>query len=372
MSANSSYFDLNFSLVRLVFFLSVSATLAQPFDEWHDILELKLEGKGWLDTDAAYDRLPARAREKVTKAVWHLSHCSAGMCVRFVTNAPTIKARWKLRNENLALPHMPATGVSGLDLYVKRENGTWHWLGAGRPAEFPENSKTLVSNISPEKREYLLYLPLYNGVARVEIGIPPEFQLSPAPERVPSKQRPIVFYGTSITQGACASRPGMAATAIVGRKLGYPVINLGFSGNGKMEPEMAELLGELDPALYVLDCVPNMNDSLIQARTEKFIKILRTARPETPILLSEGVNYSSAFLENSLRRRNESSQAAMREVYTKLIAAGYQNIYFMYAPNQFGEDGEGTVDGIHATDLGFFRQAAAFITLIKAILPDVT
>jgi len=213
-------------------------------------------------------------------------------------------------------------------------------------------------------------LPLYNGVEKVEIGVAPTFRILPAPDREPAKQRPIVFYGTSITQGACASRPGMASTAIVGRKLGYSVINLGFSGNGRMEPEMAHLLAELDPVLYVIDCVPNLNATSIHERAEKFIQILRAARPETPILLSEGVNYSDAFLQNSHYETTRTSQAALREVYQKLVASGVTNIYFMYSVNQIGDDGEGTVDGIHATDLGFARQAEAFINLMTSVLTD--
>lgn len=358
-----------------VFFLTaylvgMTVLATEPDFIWHDLQNLKLEGKGWTDTEAPYDRLPARANGKVTEAVWNLSHHSAGMCVRFQTDAPLIKARWKLRNASLGMPHMPASGVSGLDLYVKMKNGTWRWLGAARPTDFPENTKELVSNLTSEMREYLLYLPLYNSIEQVEIGVAPGFQIMPAPDRDPAKQRPIVFYGTSITQGACASRPGMASTAIIGRNLGYPVINLGFSGNGRMEPEMAQLLGELDPVLFVIDCVPNLNATLIHERAEKFIQILRAARPETPILLSEGVNYSDAFLQNSHYETNRTSQAALREFYQKLVAGGVTNIYFMYSANQLGDDSEGTVDGIHATDLGFARQAEAFINQISSILPD--
>src|SRR5262249_47654418 len=153
--------------------------------------------------------------------------------------------------------HMPATGVSGLDLYVKTEAGKWHWLAIGRPSK-QSNHVSLVSGLPAGKHEYLLYLPLYNRVSSVEIGLAKDQKLEKAEPRPAERQKPIVFWGTSITQGGCASRPGMVHTAILGRRLDRPVINLGFSGNGKMEPEMADLLAELDPAVYVLDCLPNL------------------------------------------------------------------------------------------------------------------
>ncbi len=138
---------------------------------------------------------------------------------------------------------MPATAVSGLDLYVKTENGRWRWLSVGRPTKYPANSGELVKDLPAGKREYLLYLPLYNGVRSVELGLPKDSTLAKAGPWSSGISKPIVFYGTSITQGGCASRPGMVHTAILGRQLNCPVINLGFSGNGKMEPEMARPAG---------------------------------------------------------------------------------------------------------------------------------
>ena len=192
------------------------------------------------------------------KPVWNLTRDSTGLCVRFVTDSPTIEARWTLNKALLAMPHMPATGVSGLDLYAKADDGKWRWLAVGQPKVSPTNSVRLVTGLPKGPREYLLYLPLYNGVSSVEIGIPKDRQIAKAEPRPEALRKPIVFYGTSITQGGCASRPGMVHTAILGRQLNRPVINLGFSGNGKMEPELADLLAELDPAVYVLDCLPNM------------------------------------------------------------------------------------------------------------------
>src|SRR5690606_23832370 len=182
--------------------------------------------------------------------------------VRFATDSPDISTRWTLTSDRMALTHMPATGVSGLDLYVRLDGG-WRWLAVGQPRRGKTNTVALVSGLPPAKREYLLYLPLYNGVSSVELGIPEGKTISKAPPRT---VKPVVFYGTSITQGGCASRTGMVHTAILGRWLDCGVINLGFSGNGKMEPEMADLLAELDPSVYVLDCLPNMNSSEVTER----------------------------------------------------------------------------------------------------------
>src|SRR5205085_2015483 len=146
------------------------------------------------------------------------------------------------------------------------------------------------------QREFLLYLPLYNGVSSVEIGIAKGSTLAKGPARPPERQKPIVFYGTSITQGGCASRPGMVHTAILGRRLDRPVINLGFSGSGRMEPAMATLLAELDPAVYVLDCLPNMSAAEVAERMEPFVRTLRKAHPRTPIVMAEDRLYTTGTI----------------------------------------------------------------------------
>src|SRR5262249_23641262 len=155
-------------------------------------------------------------------------------------------------------------------------------------------------------------------VSSVEIGIPKDSKLGRAPARPPQKQKPIVFYGTSITQGGCASRPGMVHTAILGRRLDRPIINLGFSGNGKMDPEVAKLLAELDPAAYVIDCLPNMDAKQVEERTEPLVRSLLQAHPRTPILLVEDRTYANAPALESLRQRQTASRAALRKVYDKL------------------------------------------------------
>jgi lysophospholipase L1-like esterase len=266
------------------------------------------------------------------------------------------------------MPHMPATGVSGLDLYVKTDDAQWHWLAVGQPTNVPTNSVRLVTGIPAGKREFLLYLPLYNGVTSVEIGIPKEKVMVKAAPRLIERQKPIVFYGTSITQGGCASRPGMVHTTIVGRHLDYPIINLGFSGNGKMEPELAHLMADLDPAAYVLDCLPNMTAGEVAERVEPFVQILRKAHATTPIVLVEDRSYANSFLVTTARERNATSRAALHDAYNRLVGDGVKNLHYLSGEKLLGANGEDTVDGSHPSDLGFMRHADAFVEVLKPIL----
>ncbi|MFO0906550.1 MAG: SGNH/GDSL hydrolase family protein [Pirellulales bacterium] len=335
---------------------------------WYPALALGLEGQGWRDVKSPYDRLPARAEGQVRAAVWGLSQQSAGLAVRFVTSSPTLQARWTVTSSNLAMPHMPATGVSGLDLYVRQPDGKWRWLANGRPAQ-QTTTATLVSGLPAEPREYLLYLPLYNGVKSLEIGVAEGTALAKAPPRPAERRGAIVFWGTSITQGGCASRPGMVHTSILGRRLDRDVINLGFSGNGKMEPEVARLVAELDAAVFVIDCLPNMDAAEVAERTEPLVKILREKQPRTPIVLVEDRDYADAYLVVGKRQRNESSRAALRAAFERLEKAGVVNLHYLPGAIQLGDDSEGTVDSSHPTDLGFVRMADAFEPLLKKVLP---
>jgi len=267
-------------------------------------------------------------------------------------------------SENLAMPHMPATGVSGLDLYARDANGKWSWVANGRPSG-KTSTAALASTLPPGEREYLIYLPLYNGTSSLEIGLPKATKLKKADER---KAKPIVFYGTSITQGGCASRPGMVHAAILGRKLDAPAVNLGFSGNGTLDPEMGVLLAEIDASVYVLDCLPNLNPQQTAERTVPFVAALRKARPDTPIVMVEDRNYANAAWHPGLKERNAGNQAAYKKAYDSLVAAGVKGLHYIPGEPLIGTDGEGTVDGSHPTDLGFLRQAEAMEPVLKPLL----
>ncbi|MAV36944.1 MAG: hypothetical protein CMJ59_15970 [Planctomycetaceae bacterium] len=336
--------------------------------DWYNPQQWGVEGKGWHQTARYYDRLPGRAEQSVRGAVWNLSRHSAGMQVRFQTDASEIHARYGLFSPRLAMPHMPATGVSGLDLYVRGEDGAERWLAVAMPKS-QQVELRLTADLDPPgegtQRRYTLYLPLYNGVDRLEIGVPTGTRFMP---EAPRREKPLVFYGTSIMHGACASRPGMSITGILGRRLNRPVINLGFSGNGRMESEVGALLTELDAAVYVVDCLPNMRGAEVRQRAAPLVQQLRRARPETPILLVEDRTYGYAHLRKASRQRHRASRLALREAFEQLTGAGISGIYYLAGERLLGGDGEATTDGSHPNDLGMVRYADAYEPLLREIL----
>jgi len=338
---------------------------------WIDARAIGLEGQGWNDDrlKRPYARLPREAEGVVREPVWSLAQHSAGLCVRFATDAAQISVRWNLWDKNLAMSHMPATGVSGIDLYLyddKKPFGKrYYWMGTGIPTAQENNSSQLIAGLSEgESRVWMLYLPLYNGVEKLEIGLPAGSSITPASR----DDKPIVCYGTSIVHGGCAMRTGMSYPAIMGRTLDYPVLNLGFSGNGQAEPEVARLLAELDPAVYVLDYGPNLGADRIAENTIPFIDILRQARPKTPIVLVENINYVKAAYLNGTADNVRSKNAAMRASFDKLRARGEDNLLYFHADGLLGEDGEDTVDGTHPTDVGFMRMAAGLTPIVRSLL----
>jgi len=356
------------SMLLVVICLAQQIEAAEvPSITWMDIRLMGVEGRGWTNLLSYYDRLPARAEKLVRPPVWDLSHNSSGMCVRFVTDAPQIRARWALTESWLYLANSTAIAKSGLDLYV-RTGTNWHWLAVGQPTA-QTNEVTLIENLLPGKREYLLYLPLYNGTRFVELGVPTNCVLTPAPAWGPGERKPMVFYGTSILQGLSASRPGMVHSAILQRRFNWPVINLGFSGNGRMEPELADLLAELDPAVYVLDCLPNMGPDEVRARVEPFVKRLRAAHPQVPIVLVEDRPLQNAFLvKGAMEYYHLPNRAELHAAYERLQKADITGLYYIPGQSLFGDDGEGSTDGSHPNDLGFLRQAEVFAKVLAPIL----
>ncbi|MBI1353661.1 MAG: hypothetical protein GC160_04890 [Acidobacteria bacterium] len=335
--------------------------------DWYDVTQWGVEGKGWDDTARYFDRLPARAEKTVRKAVWDLSRHSAGMLVRFETDAPAIHCRYDLYLDRIAMPHMPATGVSGIDLYARDRTGRDRWLGVSKPTE-KHVMAALADPIDKPvhgTRLYTAYLPLYNGVDALEIGVPSGSAFQPV---APRKKGAILFYGTSIMHGACASRPGMSISGIVGRRLDRPVLNLGFSGNGQLEMEVAEFLAELDPAVYAIDCLPNLQGEQVAERTEPLVRRLREARPKTPILLVEDRTYAYAWLRESARKRHEGSRAAFHKAYQNLLQAGVKGLAYLPGDGLLGQDDEAATDGSHPNDLGMTRYADAYVKALNPLL----
>lgn len=333
---------------------------------WFNALQLSLEGQGWSDTEKPYDRLPARAKEVVREPVWSLSQTTTGMRVRFVTDAPTVDVRWCVRRQ-ARFDHMPDTGVSGVDLYVKHGDA-WHFYGVGRVTRHPDNyAYGLASSVPPGTHEFMIHLPLYNGIEWLHVGVPHGCSVRKAPPYPRGTEKPIVFYGTSITHGGCASRPGMAYPAIVARNLDRPMISLAFDGNALHELEIAQLLGELDPAVFVLDSPSNMGPDQTRERTEPFVRAIRKARPRTPILMMEGfvVRTASVFKKAFTR---DAVNTPYRAAFDRIVADGDKNLHYVPVQSFFNDAGDCTVDAGHPTDWGFQIMADGLLPYLKKVL----
>ncbi|HMP06800.1 MAG TPA: SGNH/GDSL hydrolase family protein [Lacipirellulaceae bacterium] len=341
-----------------------ASTVETPI-QWHEIDSHDVEGQGWTDVQSPFDRLPARAESLVRPQVWALARHSSGINVCFTTDATAIHVRWTVTSDRIAMSHMPATGVSGVDLYV-RYGDQWRFASTARPGKTLHNELLLISRAERRAKQYRLYFPLYNGVSELAIGVDQGASFS---INNPRSDRPVVFYGTSITQGGCASRPGMSFTAILGRRLNVPVLNLGFSGNGKTEPELAQLIAELQPSVVVLDPLGNLHPKNVSDRLPTFIQIIRERHPRVPILLNENVTYPTAAIDADKRRRVEDSNRRLHDILHARMAAGDRWIAIVPTCDLTVDGGESTVDGVHPTDLGMVRMADALeLSLRRALM----
>ena len=338
----------------------------EPPLTWHDITRWGVEGRAFGDMERKrwFDRFPAAAEGKVTNAVWNLSRDSAGMMVRFKTDATVIWADYTLFKTRLAGANMTAIGASGIDLYARDDAGKWRWVGVTRPDQKVIRQQ-IISGLKPGFREYAAYLPLYNGVENVSIGVPPESRFEPL---APRSEKPIVFYGTSITQGASASRPGMVHTAILGRRFDTTVVNLGFSGNGRMDAAVGDLLVNIDAAAYVIDCLPNMGAADVRQKCIPLVKQLRAARPDTPIVLVEDRRDTNSWILPARDQHHTDNHAALRESFATLQKEGVKGLYYLGGDDLLGHDAEAATDGSHPSDLGFVRQADLFEPVLRTAL----
>jgi lysophospholipase L1-like esterase len=337
---------------------------------WHNVRDWGaggIQGRAFNDTESFFDRLPARAKGIVRDEVWTRSRHTAGMCINFDSDAAEIYIRYEVVNESLAMPHMPATGVSGLDLYAHVDK-SWHYLTTHSPKS-QSDSFRFAWDLTPipagESRRYRIHLPLYNGVKSFEIGVPKSATCTPTPT---TESKPILFYGTSITQGGCASRPGMAFTNILARRLDRPILNFGFSGNGRMEVEVVRFLTEIDPAIFVFDCVANCTAEQLTERTAPCVKLVRDAHPKIPILLL-AARAGDLTLLDDVRPMHEQKKAAFKAVYEALRPSD-PNLHYRPGEDLTGSDGEATVDGSHPTDLGMMRYADALEPTLHQLLPS--
>ena len=358
----------NFILIISILF-AVSLT-AQT--KWYDPMKENvnvIQNQGWTnEIGKTYQRLPGRAEKIARKPVWDLSGNSAGLAIHFYSNAEKIEIRYGVTGSH-AMNHMPATGKSGVDLYAIDSDGKWRM--ATDRFNFGDTITYTFNNLSQSRYhkhgfEYRLFLPLYNSVKWMEIGVPDsaEFKFIPV-----LKEKPIVVYGTSIAQGGCASRPGMAWTNILSRKLDYPVINLAFSGNGPLEKELVDLIDEIDASLYIFDCLPNMgtlSSEEVVNRTVYGVKKLRE-KHKAPILIVDHIGYRNDETNKSTKEAADPMNTASRQAFDSLVQFGIKNIYHLHKDSiNFPDDG--CVDNIHPNDLGMQVYADAYEKKIREIL----
>ncbi len=383
---------LDFKILVLALLMASFEAAGQKASElrYYDVRELGLPviGRGFADcirendtiSDGYYTRLPASMQGNVRKAVWDLGQNSSGIAVRFRSDSRCIGAKWKLLN-NFGMAHMAATGVKGLDLYALGDDNQWHFAGTAQP-NGKVSCNIFIRKMDGNMREYLMYLPLYDGVTSLEIGIdstatilqPENPSLIPPAAGNPAEGA-ILVYGTSVTQGGCASRPGMSFTSILERKLHRQTINLGFSGNGRMDGVIAEAIAGVPASVFVIDCLANCDYDIVRDSTEYFIRTIAEANPETPVLMLSNYCYPYHWLDAQFREDAARENALWKEFCDRLRKEGYKNIRYidLYSEcnmkkSAIGPDHEGTVDGVHMTDLGFLRYAQALLPYLEKVL----
>ena len=352
--------------MRKTLILLLLACLGQPLfaQVFTDASVFGVRGKASEATKTPYQRLPAALEGVSRDAVWHLGTQSAGLYLRFRSNSTAIHARWT-STYGAWLSNMCPTGVRGLDLYVLVD-GVWRHAGVGRPSQEKTTTHCMVRNMTPEFREYMLYLSLYDGIDSLEIGVDEGAVLEPARVDSPRRERPVVAYGTSILQGCSASRPGMAHTNMISRALDREVVNLGFSGNALLDPEIARLMAAVpDPAVYVLDYAPNASAEMIKEHGEEFFRILRDAHPDVPVIFIEDVIFPHTLFDSAIRKEVTDKNVEQKALFDRLKRQGEKGIYFIPAARMTEPDGESTADTIHLTDLGMQRYVDLVLPVIR-------
>lgn len=360
-------------LLLLLLLLTLAPTVRGE-ESWQYInaLDLRVINKGWDNTLRPFTRIPAYLEDSVRTELWERSQCSSGIAIRFATNSKSIGIKYKLLWDT-HLIHMADTGLKGTDLYTFEGDSVWRHVNTVRPYVNNKEEKivegTYVSNLDGEMHEYMVYLPLYDGVNEMWIKVDSAAVISNGRSDLIDVNRRIVAYGTSILQGGCASRTGMCGTNIISRELNSEVINVGISGEGKMDMCMARAMNQIkDVDLFLLDPVPNCTEMMCDTLTVDFVRIIADAHPNTPIVLLAGPIYPYARYDSFFNKYLPAKNDAFRRGYTKLREMGYKNIYFIESEGLDGVEDDGTVDGIHLTDLGFRHYADLVTPRLREIL----
>lgn len=315
-----------------------------------------------LNDDGSITRLPKAFLPECSKGVQRLAYHLAGACVRFSTDATQLGVVWTLR-ETSNMPHFAASGQSGMELFEETDEGVRqvkNIIPAMNEGHGCKSQQHSLVQLPGGMRNYALYLPLYNGVNEFYLGFSPNAQVGEG--HAPAIADPIVFYGSSITQGGCASKVGSCYTTILCRRMDAAQWNLGFSGNGKGEENMAQHIAGMRMSMFVLDYDHNApNVEHLENTHENFYRIVRAAQPELPIVMVSMPDFDRNREENAKRR------AVIYRTYTHAVEAGDERVYFVDGETLFGAHDRDlcTVDGAHPTELGFLRMADALEPVLR-------
>ncbi len=344
----------------------------QEYDHisWHSIQQSAFQIYGLYHPDLKknppeFHRMPLAAAEDIHSSLAQLATNTAGGRIRFTSDSDCVALQYSCRNRCI-MPHMTAIGSMGFDLYVTDgDQSIFH--GSFSPGwDLPKNGNRFLSIVrfgSQEKRDITIYFPLYNDVTDIEIGLKEGALLAPGGSYRSIK--PIVYYGSSITQGGCASRPGNCYQGFVQRALNVDYINLGFSGCAKGEPQMARYIANLQMSAFVMDYDHNAATAEDLLKTHApFYRIIREAQPDLPILC---ISRPSDFPTPSIIHE---TAAIVRDTVLQAQASGDRKIYFLDGRTLFGSDipEDCTVDGIHPNDLGFYRMGKCIASELRKIL----
>ena len=348
-------------LLILVLWSSFQAVIAQQIIPSSKLL---VQGRAFSDSPG-FHRLDTTAYPDLPPAVKKLYTNGAGLYVSFRSNTTKLAIDWETADAELG-SNMTAIMCRGFDAYVKESDG-WHFAGVARPnLKKATSHATLVENMDKTDKEFLLYFPLYKELKSFQLRIDERAKFTPT---VQYPKKKIVIYGSSIVQGASASRPGLAYPALLSRHLNAEVINMGVSGNAKIELALAKMINDIqDVDLIIMDCVPNSSPKQVSERTFAFVQELRKAHPETPILLIESITRQVGNYNQVWKKRLQEQNANFKAQYDRLISAGYKNLFYIPSDHLIGDDHEGTVDGTHPTDVGFERMLHIIEPKIEHIL----
>lgn len=333
---------------------------------------VKVYGLYWFDEDKRYHRLSKKLDEilpTLEGSVDVLAGNSSGGILAFYSNTNTLKIKVKL-SFKFHMGHMPYTGQAGFDLYI---GNSYQDMKFYRTSNFDFNKTEYEftyfnhQNLFEENKLFVLNFPLYATVEEVLVGVNPNSNIYPCNDLFKTDDK-IVFYGTSITQGGCASRPGMSYTQILSRMLGIECLNYGFSGNGKGHIEIAETLSDIkNVKMFVLDYEANVTFDRLKATLDNFVKCLRSKYPTTPIVIISKIMMYLEFHDDDYIN-NEKMIRNYQKNYVK--NSNDSNMYYIDGAKVLGKNNisEKTVDGCHPTDYGFMSMAEYLYPILKKII----